>query len=199
VTEAGPVTLPHDWFPEPLPANVVLGERSWLYSSYAFLHYRSRRPCGLRVGHDSGIYTGTIFDLGPAGEVQIGDYSTLVGPIISSNGRVVVGDYSLISHQVVIADSFAAAPPGSRRGRPAAPAAPAAPDAPAAPAEPATTIAVGENVWIGARATLLPGAHIGEGAIVGAGAVVDFDVPAYAVVAGNPARVVGWAWPEPIT
>jgi acetyltransferase-like isoleucine patch superfamily enzyme len=193
VTGAGPVTLPHDWFPEPLPANVVLGARSWLYSSYAFLHYRSRRPCGLRVGHDSGIYTGTHFDLGPAGEVEIGDYCTLVSPIISSNGRVVIGDYSLISHQVVIADSFAAVPPGSRWGRPAAP------TAPAAPAEPATTIAVGENVWIGARATLLPGAHIGEGAIVGAAAVVDFDVPAYAVVAGNPARVVGWARPEPIT
>ncbi|MBM2577170.1 CatB-related O-acetyltransferase [Jannaschia sp. Os4] len=49
---------------------------------------------------------------------------------------------------------------------------------------------IGHDVWIGARATILPGARIGSGAIVGAGAVVGGAVPAYAVVAGNPARVV---------
>jgi acetyltransferase-like isoleucine patch superfamily enzyme len=41
--------------------------------------------------------------------------------------------------------------------------------------------------------TLLRGARIGPGAVVGAGAVVDFQVPAGAVVAGNPARIVAWA------
>ena len=44
---------------------------------------------------------------------------------------------------------------------------------------------------IGANATILPGVVIGEHALVGAGAVVVRDVPAYAVVAGNPARVIG--------
>ncbi|MCC6164568.1 MAG: transferase [Acidobacteria bacterium] len=43
---------------------------------------------------------------------------------------------------------------------------------------------------IGANATLLPGVEIGEGAVVGAGAVVVHDVPAGAVVVGNPARIV---------
>lgn len=43
---------------------------------------------------------------------------------------------------------------------------------------------------VGANATLLPGICIGEGAMVGAGAVVTKDVPAYAVVVGNPARVI---------
>ena len=43
---------------------------------------------------------------------------------------------------------------------------------------------------------LLSGARLGKGVIVGAGAVVDFCVPDYAIVAGNPARVVGWARPE---
>lgn len=49
---------------------------------------------------------------------------------------------------------------------------------------------VGHDVWIGAGATVLPGARIGSGAIVGAGAVVGGEVPDYAVVAGNPARIV---------
>lgn len=49
---------------------------------------------------------------------------------------------------------------------------------------------IGPDVWIGTGATILPGVAIGAGAIVGARAVVAGDVPPYAVVAGNPARVV---------
>jgi acetyltransferase-like isoleucine patch superfamily enzyme len=177
---SGPAFLEHDWFPRPLPANVVIGERSWLYSAFAFLHYASERPCGLRVGRDTGIFQETFFDLGPCGEVEVGDCCTLAGPIIATNGRVVIGDYALISREVVFADSFAAVPPASRRpaGRPA-------------------DIVLGECVWVGTQAVLLPGARLGDGAIVGAAAVVDFEVPPYAVVAGNPARLVGWARPSP--
>jgi acetyltransferase-like isoleucine patch superfamily enzyme len=50
---------------------------------------------------------------------------------------------------------------------------------------------VGRDVWIGAGAIVLSGVTIGEGAIVGAGTVVARDVAPYAIVAGNPARVVG--------
>lgn len=49
---------------------------------------------------------------------------------------------------------------------------------------------VGHDVWLGFEARVMPGVTIGHGAIVGACAVVTRDVPAYAVVAGNPARVV---------
>ena len=51
-------------------------------------------------------------------------------------------------------------------------------------------ITICDGVWIGARAIVLPGVTIGEGAVVAAGAVVTKDVPAWAVVAGNPAKVV---------
>ncbi|MAZ17334.1 MAG: acetyltransferase [Ahrensia sp.] len=48
---------------------------------------------------------------------------------------------------------------------------------------------VGNDVWLGYGATVLPGVTIGDGAIIGAKAVVSRDVPPYAVVAGNPAEV----------
>jgi virginiamycin A acetyltransferase len=70
---------------------------------------------------------------------------------------------------------------------------------------------VGNDVWLGYRSLVMPGITIGDGAIVAAGSVVGADVPPYAIVAGNPARVLRrryddedvdrllraawWAWP----
>jgi acetyltransferase-like isoleucine patch superfamily enzyme len=51
-------------------------------------------------------------------------------------------------------------------------------------------ITIGDNVWIGGRAIVHPGVTIGDHSVVSAGAVVMNDVPAHAVVAGNPARAV---------
>jgi len=52
-------------------------------------------------------------------------------------------------------------------------------------------VSIGNHVWIGYRAIVLPGVTIGEGAVVGAGSLVSRDVPPYAIVAGNPSRVIG--------
>lgn len=51
-------------------------------------------------------------------------------------------------------------------------------------------------MWIGDSVILLPGVTIGDGAIIGAGAVVTRSVPAYGIVAGNPARVVRMRFPD---
>ena len=51
-------------------------------------------------------------------------------------------------------------------------------------------VLIGDRVWIGYQALILPGVSIGEGAVVGAGAVVTKDVDSYAIVAGNPARKI---------
>lgn len=52
-------------------------------------------------------------------------------------------------------------------------------------------IIIGDRVWIAYGAIVLPGVTVGEGAVVGAGAVVTRDVAPYAIVAGNPAKVIG--------
>jgi phosphonate metabolism protein (transferase hexapeptide repeat family) len=49
---------------------------------------------------------------------------------------------------------------------------------------------IGHDVWIGHGAIVLPGRNIGTGAVIAAGAIVTKDVPAYTIVAGNPARIV---------
>lgn len=60
-------------------------------------------------------------------------------------------------------------------------------------------IVIGNDVWIGCDVIIMGGVHIGNGAVIGAGAVVAKDVPPYAVVVGNPARVIKYRFePEVI-
>jgi acetyltransferase-like isoleucine patch superfamily enzyme len=98
--------------------------------------------------------------------------------------RSPIGDYCFLAHEVVVADSFAARP--SRAG-----------DAGSATKEVPRCVPSGNDVRIGAGAVVLAGARIGDGAIVGAGTVVTGDIPPYAIVAGNPAEIVGWATDPP--
>ena len=58
---------------------------------------------------------------------------------------------------------------------------------------------IGHDVWIGHGAIVLPGRSVGTGAVVAAGAIVTKDVPAYTIVAGNPARPIRRRFPEEIT
>jgi acetyltransferase-like isoleucine patch superfamily enzyme len=51
-------------------------------------------------------------------------------------------------------------------------------------------IVIGKNVWVGAKATILQGVHIGDNAVIGANAVVTRDIPPNAIAVGIPARVV---------
>ena len=53
-------------------------------------------------------------------------------------------------------------------------------------------VIIDEAVWIGQNAIILPGVHIGKGAVIGAGGVIARSVPEYAICVGNPARIVGY-------
>lgn len=87
-------------------------------------------------------------------------------------GGVTIGDDCLIGHNVVFATLNHDLDPARRADLRPAP------------------IEVGNNVWLGANVTVLPGVTIGANAVVGAGSLVTKDVPANTVAVGSPARVV---------
>lgn len=59
-------------------------------------------------------------------------------------------------------------------------------------------IVLDDDVWVGANATILSGVHIGQGAVVAAGAVVSKDVPPYAIVGGVPAKVIKYRFSQEV-
>ena len=59
-------------------------------------------------------------------------------------------------------------------------------------------VTIGNDVWIGIKATIMPNITIGDGAVIGANAVVTKDVPPYAVVVGVPAKIIKYRFDEEI-
>lgn len=182
-------TLPWDWFPGAIPANAMIDETAYVETTFSFSLFRSEQPAGVSIGRGASTYLGTMFDVGPAGRVMLGEFALVHGARIICDAQIEIGAYALISWNVVLMDTYRVNPDPKRRRLQLERAAQRLPrylDAEAA----ARPIRIESNVWIGFDACVLPGVTIGEGSIVGARAVVVHDVPAYAVVAGNPARLV---------
>jgi acetyltransferase-like isoleucine patch superfamily enzyme len=182
-------TLPWDWYPGEIPANVQVHDSAYVETTFSFSLYRSERDPGVVIGEGASTYLGAMFDVGPAGRVTLGRCALVHGARIICDSEVEIGDYALISWNVVLMDTYrVSADLAARRAQlqSAALRSPRYLDS----AAPALPIRIARNVWIGFDACVLPGVTIGEGAIVGARSVVACDVPPYAVVAGNPARLV---------
>ena len=182
-------TLSWDWYPGTIPANVRIDESAYVETSFSFVLCRSEVPVGVQIGCGSATYSGTMFDVGPHGRVLIADYVLVNGVRFICDAEVEIGDYTFLSWNVVLMDTYRVTlDPFSRRREleRAAGRHPRRIDA-QVPAQP---IRIGRAAWLGFDVCVLPGVTIGEGAIVGARSVVASDVPPYTVVAGNPARVV---------
>lgn len=142
-----------------------------------------RHPVRFRVarGAETRFGTGCIIDEGfvleNRGRVAIGD-RTVFGHhcTIASDESVIIGGHCLIGELVSIRDhdhSFASSRrPIIDQGRKTAP------------------VEIGDNVWIGAKATVTTGVSIGSNTVIGANAVVTGNLPANCVAVGIPARVI---------
>lgn len=126
---------------------------------------------GYEVDKTFGLFPPIYSDFGK--NIKIGKNVFInSGCCFQDQGGIVLGDGCLIGHQTVIATLNHDMRPEKRAGM-----------TPAA-------VVLGKNVWVGAHATILPGVHIGDNAVIAAGAVVTKDVPANAVAAGVPAKII---------
>jgi acetyltransferase-like isoleucine patch superfamily enzyme len=181
-------TLPGDWFPGRIPANIVVGENCVIDSSFCFKHYFATGSVGLRLGRNVTLWR-TSLAAEEHGVIEIGDDCYLANASLVSSASIRIGARVFIAGGVTIADSdfhplapaarladtIALSPIGDRRRRP--------------PVE-ARPVTIENDVWIGWNATILKGVHIGRGAMIEPGSLVIDAVAPGAVVAGNPARPV---------
>lgn len=178
-----------DWFDGVVPACVDVDPQAHIESTFSFVACRARVAHAVQIGRAAHVYSATIFDVGERGVVKVGPFAMLNGARLVCESRIEIGAYAAISWNVMLMDSYRLpTDPARRRAfveRARGPLhALVDPDAPAQP------ICLRDNVWLGFDVCVLPGVTIGEGSVVGAGSVVCGDVPAYTLVAGNPARPV---------
>lgn len=109
-------------------------------------------------------------------ELRLGDYSG-VGINCEVNGPVTIGKYVMMGPEVVIytnGHNFERTDiPMQQQGN-----------------TETKPVVIEDDVWIGRRAMIMPGVHIGKGCVIGAGAVVTKDIPDYSVVGGVPAQIL---------
>lgn len=114
---------------------------------------------------------------GDGSRLEVGDYSQL-GKNARIGGPVILGNHTMMGPDVVI---MGVTHDTTRLDIPM--------NDPSIP-EIEDTIVIGDDVWIGTRAIILPGVNIGSHSIIGAGAVVTKSFPAYSIIGGVPARLI---------
>lgn len=134
-------------------------------------------PAGtIEIGAGSLIREGAILQ-SYGGKITIGDKSA-INPycILQGNGGITIGNSTLIAANVAIFSANHVFSDPSKQIQ--------------TQGETTKGVRIGNDVWVGAGSIILDGVDIGDGAVVAAGTVVNVNVPAYAVVAGVPAKVV---------
>ena len=178
----------------------LLGRATCIVGSGAVLHSeaRVRNPTGdssaVKVGEFSHI-KGELLVFWHGGRIEIGSYCFLGQQArIWSGAEIVIGDRTLISHNVNILDNLTH--PKSARARHEQFKAVIGFGRPTDQGLGCRPVRIGSDVLVGCASIILRGVTVGNGAIIGAGSVVANDVPAWTVVAGNPARRVRELAPE---
>ncbi len=144
-------------------------------SSLAIRRFLCRKiffKCGAKLNVEQGAYFGNGKDIQVGDNVGFGKNFKMLNRVLIADGELMMGEDILFLGGTHQHDNIEI-PMGKQGGGEKSP------------------LHVGYDVWIGARVIVLPGCKsIGRGVIIGAGAVVTKDIPDYAVVGGNPARVI---------
>lgn len=178
-----------DWYAKPLPLNLDLDDHSYPDTSYSFIRFISESPHSFVLGYGSGNYGHSNFIGGHKSRIQIGKYVVLQGTTLIANESITIKDHCMFSWGSIITDSWidmktdiqtkqnllkSVANSNDRHLN-----------------FPHTnSVVIEENVWVGFKAVILPGVTVGHGSVIGSCAIVSEDVPPYAIVVGNPARVI---------
>src|SRR5512136_1274087 len=141
-------TLEWDWYPGTIPENVIIDDTAYVETSFSFYLFRSQLPGGVKYGRGASTYLGTMFDIGPRGHVELGEYALVHGARIICDAEVIIGDYALISWNVVFMDTYRL-PRDAGERRQALERVPAHPLRVGAAEVPAQPIRLERNVWIG--------------------------------------------------
>ena len=137
--------------------------------SYWLRRFYLRRILGYSIAHDASIHMNTFVT---GRRITIGSHTVINRRCyLDGRGQLVIGQNASLSPEVYVLSLTHD------------------PDDPAFAVRHAITI-IEDDVWIGARALILPGVRLCKGSIIGAGAVVSHDIPEGAVAVGNPARVI---------
>lgn len=168
-------------------ATCELAENARLMSSAKICNARGADR-HIRVGQNS-IIKGELLVFGHGGQIDIGSWCYVgEGSRIWSSSSIIIGDRTLISHNVNVFDNLTHPLSASARHEQFV--------SIATKGHPKTIdlgekpVIIHQDALIAAGATILRGVTIGEGAIVGAGSVVTKNVPPYYIVAGNPAKII---------
>ena len=168
-----------------LPARCLIGNGTRIET--ARLVVRESNGCRLSIGAESNIEALIVLEKQEA-EVQIGSRSHLGGgTLVDAACRIEIGDDVLIGFEVLIMDHDSHSMHFERRRDDVRDWMRGEKNWTSVVRQP---VRIHDKAWIGARAIVLKGVTIGEGAIVGAGSVVTGDVPPWTLAAGNPARII---------
>jgi acetyltransferase-like isoleucine patch superfamily enzyme len=152
----------------------------------AFWRIQGGKKCILKVGANSTVRAFLAFEK-PHSEIIIGKQTYIGKSHLGVSTRIFVGDNVLISWGVTIVDHNSHSISYSQRAQDLREWENGSKDWSNVVCQP---VHISDKVWIGFNAIILKGVTIAEGAIVGAGSVVTKDVPAWTIVAGNPAKAI---------
>lgn len=191
----GKLRIEDDWFEASLPESIFLDEMSYPQSAYSFLTVYSKEENALKLGYATSNMNST-FSIGPKGKIEIGKFVVLETTNLISNLSITIGDHCMFSWGSFITDSWLDIDSYDRATRRNLLELVALSGIKHLVFEKPKPVTIEENVWVGFDSVILPGVTLGRNAVIGCKTIISKDVPANAVIAGNPAKIIKYLNPE---